>query len=56
MTVIEKIVDEIERELQETGEKEVDSSIIGDAVLTGLAEIDDIAYVRYTARYGRYMT
>ena len=54
LAVIEKIVDDIERDLQETGEKEVDSSVISDAVLTRLAEIDDIAYVRYTARYGRF--
>ena len=53
-TSIDKLVDEIESELQDTGEKEVDSSVITDAVLMRLAVIDDIAYVRYTARYGRY--
>jgi len=53
-SAIERLVDEIERDLQETGEKEVDSSVISDAVLSGLAEIDDIAYIRYSARYRRF--
>jgi transcriptional repressor NrdR len=53
-SAIERLVDEIERDLQETGEKEVDSSVISDAVLSGLSMIDDIAYVRYSARYRRF--
>jgi transcriptional repressor NrdR len=53
-TAIDRLVDEIEQELQETGEKEVDSSVIIDAVLTRLSSVDDIAYVRYIARYGRF--
>ena len=55
-TAVERRVDEIEQELQETGEKEIDSSVITDAVLSRLAAIDDIAYVRYAARYGRFGT
>lgn len=51
---IERLVDEIEQELQDTGEKEVDASVVTDAVLSRLAAIDDIAYVRYSARYGRF--
>lgn len=53
-STIDRLVDEIERELQETGEKEVDSSVIVDAVLTRMAGVDDIAYARYAARYGRF--
>ena len=53
-SAVAHIVDEIEQELQETGEKEVDSSVIADAVLTRLSAIDDFAYLRYSARYGRY--
>jgi transcriptional repressor NrdR len=51
---LERLVDQIESDLQETGEKEVDSSVIADAVLVRLSELDDIAYVRYAARYGRF--
>jgi transcriptional repressor NrdR len=53
-STIDHLVDEMERELQETGEKEVDSSVITDAVLSRLTAIDDIAYIRYTARFGRF--
>ena len=53
-STLDRLVDEIEQELQETGEKEIDSSVITDAVLSRLAGIDDIAYVRYSARYGRF--
>ena len=54
MQVIEKLVDEIEKQLQDTGEKEVDSSVIAEEVLIKLSEIDGIAYVRYAARYKNY--
>jgi transcriptional repressor NrdR len=51
---IEDLVDEIEKQLQDTGEKEVDSSVIVEEVLIRLSEIDDIAYVRYAAHYKDY--
>jgi transcriptional repressor NrdR len=47
--VIARIVDDIERQLQETGEKEIDSSTIGEEVLLRLADIDDVAYIRYVS-------
>ena len=53
-STIDRLVDEIERELQETGEKEVDSSVIVDAVLTRMAGVDDIADAGDAARYGRF--
>jgi transcriptional repressor NrdR len=51
---IEQMVEEIEKQLQETGEKEVESSVIGEEVLIRLSEIDDIAYIRFAARHRRY--
>jgi len=48
---IERTVDRIERDLQETGEKEVPSSRIGDAVMAALRNIDDVAYVRFASVY-----
>jgi transcriptional repressor NrdR len=44
-------VDQIERSLQELGEKEVPSSAIGDAVLAKLRELDEVAYVRFASVY-----
>jgi transcriptional repressor NrdR len=49
--VLEKAVDRIERELQESGEKEIASSKIGDAGMAALREIDDVAYVRFASVY-----
>lgn len=53
-TVIDNLVDEIEKQLQDTGEKEVESAVVAEEVLIKLSEIDGIAYVRYAARYKNY--
>ena len=47
MAVLEELADSIERSLRELGEKEIASSRIGDAVLSRLREIDDVAYLRF---------
>ncbi|MBX2813701.1 MAG: transcriptional regulator NrdR [Myxococcales bacterium] len=49
LTAIEQVVDDIEKQLQETGEKEVPSRLIGEEVLVRLAAIDDVAYIRYAS-------
>jgi transcriptional repressor NrdR len=54
MARIEALVDELEKQLQDTGEKEVESSLIVDEVLIRLSEVDDLAYVRYATRYRTY--
>ncbi|MCC7386662.1 MAG: transcriptional repressor NrdR [Deltaproteobacteria bacterium] len=51
---IDTLVEEIEKQLQDTGEKEVESSVIAEEVLIRLSEIDDIAYIRYAARFKSY--
>jgi len=48
---LEKTLDQIERSLQELGEKEVPSTKIGDAVLAKLKETDEVAYVRFASVY-----
>lgn len=48
---LERTLDEIERSLQELGEKEVPSTKIGDAVLAKLRETDEVAYVRFASVY-----
>jgi transcriptional repressor NrdR len=48
---IEEVADEIERSLRETAEKEIPSSKIGDAVLSRLRDIDDVAYLRFASVY-----
>jgi transcriptional repressor NrdR len=48
---IEAVVDGIERRLQEMGEKEVPSSLIGEAVMRELSRLDEVAYVRFASVY-----
>jgi len=49
--VLERAADQIERELEEAGEKEIPSSRIGDAVMAALRDIDEVAYVRFASVY-----
>ncbi len=48
---IDEVADEIERSLRELGDKEIPSSKIGDAVLSRLRNIDDVAYLRFASVY-----
>jgi transcriptional repressor NrdR len=54
IATIEKIVDELERQLQESGEREVESSRIGKAVMDALHDIDEVAYVRFASVYRQF--
>lgn len=49
--VIQKIVDRIEAELIEKGEREVLSSRLGERVMEELKNLDDVAYVRFASVY-----
>ena len=51
---IEKLVDDIERKLERKHESEVASKEIGELVLRGLHEIDEIAYVRFASVYRQF--
>ena len=48
---IERLVGEIEASLQAMGRAEVSSRVVGDKVISGLKELDQIAYVRYAIVY-----
>lgn len=48
---IERLVGDIESNLQEMEEIEVSSRVVGDMVIAGLRELDEIAYIRYTIVY-----
>jgi len=51
MDAMERIVAEVERELQESGEKEVPASFIGERVMEALKNLDPVAYVRFASVY-----
>ena len=54
MNVIEDFIDELERDLRETGEKEIPSRVVGEKVMAQLHRLNDIAYVRFASVYREF--
>ena len=52
-TDIERLVGQVEAELQRLGKSEISSRVVGDLVIKGLKEMDQIAYIRYAIVYLR---
>ncbi len=50
-TDIKRLVGNIEVNLQEMAEIEVSSRVVGDMVIAGLKELDEVAYIRYAIVY-----
>jgi transcriptional repressor NrdR len=48
---IEKLVDRLEIRMQESGEKEVPSTTLGEWVMAELHAVDQVAYVRFASVY-----
>ncbi|HET9552062.1 MAG TPA: transcriptional regulator NrdR [Anaeromyxobacteraceae bacterium] len=48
---IEALVSAVERQIQELGEKEVPSRVVGEAVMTRLRDLDPVAFVRFASVY-----
>ncbi len=48
---LERIVDSIERQLVDSGEKEIDVSVIGERCMEALRQTDPVAYVRFASVY-----
>ena len=51
---IEKTVTKITRELEELGQSEIQSSVIGKKVMDSLKELDKIAYIRFASVYTNF--
>jgi transcriptional repressor NrdR len=49
--VLESLVNQIEAKIQQTGKAEVPSKMIGDLVIAGLKNIDQVAYIRFATVY-----
>ena len=54
MDVLEEIVSRIEKRAQESGEKEIPSSMIGGEVMRELQMLDEVAYVRFASVYREF--
>jgi len=50
----EKFISKITRALEELGQSEISTSIIGTMVMEGLKELDPVAYVRFASVYRNF--
>lgn len=48
------IVDAVENQLRAIGENEVSSQAIGEYVMNRLADVDDVAYIRFASVYRQF--
>jgi transcriptional repressor NrdR len=51
---IEEYIEQLERDLRETGEKEIPSREVGERVMAKLHHLDDVAYVRFASVYREF--
>lgn len=51
---LERLVADIEQQIYACGDQEVPSKRIGEMVMTGLAELNEVAYVRFASVYRRF--
>ena len=48
---VERMVNAIVRQLEQLGETEIGSSVVGELVMKALKSLDEVAYVRYASVY-----
>jgi len=51
---IERLVEEVEREMRQKESTEVDSSDVGEAVVRRLKDLDKVAFIRFASVYRRF--
>lgn len=51
---IERLIDDVERDIQNLMQKEIDSDKIGELVMKYLKSLDEIAYVRFASVYRQF--
>ena len=54
MDQMEKIVDQVERKIRESGESEIPTNLIGEYVMEYLVDLDEIAYIRFASVYRQF--
>jgi transcriptional repressor NrdR len=54
MNAIEDFIEDLERDLRETGEKEIPSKVVGERIMARLHSLNDIAYVRFASVYREF--
>ena len=53
---VEKIVNSIQRRLESSGEAEISSTTIGEYAMEALANLDNVAYIRFASVYKDFRT
>lgn len=48
---IEEMADDIERLLHQNDDREIDATVVGEAIMNNLRKVDHIAYVRFASVY-----
>ncbi len=51
---IEELATSVERKVQEMGEKEIPSTVVGEALMEKLRALDPVAYVRFASVYREF--
>jgi len=51
---IEEVTEEIERTIQKKYDREVQSNVIGEIIMEKLANLDEVAYVRFASVYRQF--
>ncbi len=51
---IEKMIDDIEKDVRNTTEREITSNEVGEIVMERLKELDEVAYVRFASVYRQF--
>lgn len=51
---IEAVADQIEKRIQEMGETEIESRIVGEELMKELHQLDQVAYVRFASVYREF--
>ena len=51
---IEEVTDRIEKRIQEMGETEIESRIVGEELMKELHQLDQVAYVRFASVYREF--
>ncbi len=51
---IEKLIEDIKKDIRASGEREVPSRLIGEAVMKNLRKIDEVAFIRFASVYRRF--
>ena len=54
MDQMERIVDQVERKIRESGDNEIPTHLIGKYVMEYLVDLDEIAYIRFASVYRQF--